>query len=262
MKNYYEILGLTSDCDIVELKTVYRRLARKYHPDVNGDAQKFKEVTEAYTLALRERERARRIDLRNEQSEFSARGKGASKPLNAELTISATEAARGVTRTINIMHTSQCPNCRGRKHLGANCPECEGKGEVLQHKKVTVRIPPGVKNNARLRVATDDGEIFLTVKIETRMKYDGANILYTLALTPFEAALGTEAEIPTFNGNIMLKIPPNTNAGHVFHLAGENGKGDMIVMVSIEIPPYLSQDEIKLYEKLRKAAGKKHDRKS
>ena len=102
--------------------------------------------------------------------------------------------------------------------------------------------------------------LFIQIQGNSKIKYDEENILYNVPITPYEAALGGEIIVPTFEGQVKLKIPARTSSGQKFRLAGQglkkNGKvGDMIVTVSIEIPKRLSDDEVKLYEKLRKLSA-------
>lgn len=330
-KNYYDILGVTPDSDDVEIKSAYRKLARKYHPDVNpNSAELFKEITQAYDI-LSHKDKRKQYDILNgffksehkqnkntsHQAEQQYRSKSFenhtppkqevppkksnedfSKKINdifeefkktkqktakqqekstplkgediyADITITLTESVKGTSRTINVMHTEHCPLCKGRKFInGAKCTVCSGKGEVSDHKKITVKIPKNIKNGAKLRVAEQgnagknggrNGDLYLNIKIEgnSKIKYNGTDILYNVPITPYEAVLGGCISVPTFEGNISLQIPPHTNSGQKFRLAGQglvqNGKaGDMIVTVCIEIPCSLSDDEIRLYEKLRK----------
>ena len=130
-----------------------------------------------------------------------------------------------------------------------------------------VTIPKGIKDGAKLRLKNEggigknhgtNGDLYINVKIETKTKihFDKQNIYYNVPITPFEAALGEEIKIPTFDGIIKLKLPKNTCSGQKFRIAGQgikkNGKtGDLIITVSIEFSQDLSDDEIKLYEKLK-----------
>ena len=134
--------------------------------------------------------------------------------------------------------------------------------------KITVKIPSGIKEGAKLRIASEGnpgfaggsaGNLYIKVKIEpdTNMRIDGSDILYQLPISPYEAVLGGKISIPVFGGNVNLVLPPMTKSGQKFRLAKQglktNGKfGDMIVTVEIQLPKNLSEDEIKLYEKLRK----------
>ena len=100
----------------------------------------------------------------------------------------------------------------------------------------------------------------ITIKGNSNISYDGADILYKVPITPYEAVLGGEITVPTFEGAVKLKLPPRTSSGQKFRLTGQglkkNGKtGDMIITVSVEIPKRLSDDEVKLYEKLKKLSA-------
>ena len=193
--------------------------------------------------------------------------------ITEEISVTLKEVSEGSERVVNVMHTSSCPHCKGRKFInGAECHLCGGSGEKNEHKKINVKIPAGIKNGAKLRIKGEgnkgenggkDGDLFLKIKIEPNSKitFDGADILYSVPITPVEAVLGAKISIPTMDGNVSLKVPPQTKNGQKFRLASQglkqgNKKGDMIVTVYIEIPSSLSDDEIKLYEKLKKMSSK------
>ena len=104
-----------------------------------------------------------------------------------------------------------------------------------------------------------NGDLFLHINIKNdkNMKFEGLNILYDIKLSPSDAVLGCELDLPN---NIKLKIPAKTSSGQKFRVASQglkkDGKsGDMIVTVTIDISKYLSDDEIKMYEKLRKMSN-------
>ncbi len=322
MKNYYSILGVTPDSNDAEIKSAYRRLARKFHPDVNPDGgAHFKDITEAYDV-LSDAKKRMHYDTVNgffkssrstetghtssqkaqdeykktsdkkdtKKDEFSEKindifdefvrpktkkQKPAAKngsDIFEDISITIKEAVNGAERKINVMHSTECPHCKGRKFInGAKCPACKGSGEKNEHRIITIKIPKNVKNGAKLRIAGEgscgenggkNGDLFLKITIEpnNRMSFDGNNIIYNVPITPFEAVLGGKIFVPAFDGYLGLKIPPQTHSGQKFRLAGQglkqNGKsGDMIVSVHIEIPCSLSDDEIKLYEKLKKMSA-------
>ena len=209
--------------------------------------------------------------------DFTSRTKTPPKPkdgddIETEVTIGITEALKGTTRTVNVLHSELCTHCKGRKFInGAKCSVCNGTGEKTEHRKISVKIPAKIKDGTKLRLKDEgnkgqnggkNGDLYVCVKIEgnSQIQYDGLNILYNIPITPYEAALGGDIDINTPAGNITLKLPKNTNSGQKFRLSGlgihqKNKSGDVIVTVHIEIPHSLSDDEIKLYEKLKKIAS-------
>lgn len=324
MKNYYSILGVTPDSSDVEIKTAYRKLARKFHPDVNSSgAERFKDICEAYEILSDSKKRFQydtingffkstpKEDVKTssekaeqeykksaeteqvkkqkiDKDDFSKKindmfeefgKKKNNKPLPKkgadiyeEISITIKEALNGTTRTVNVVHSTQCPHCKGRKFInGAVCSVCNGSGEKNVHKKISVKVPENIKNGSKLRIPNEgingenggkNGDLYLKVNIESnsKMKVCGNDIIYNVPISPFEAVLGGNIYVPAFEGNINLKIPAKTHSGQKFRLAGQGLKakdksGDMIIVVHIEIPSYLSDDEIKLYEKLRKLSA-------
>lgn len=195
------------------------------------------------------------------------------RPVNGDdivtdVVITMPEAISGVSKTVNILSSYECTNCHGRPFAnGMNCPVCDGTGVISQHKKITVKIPANVKPNSKIRIPSEgnsgmyggkNGDLYLNVVIEnnSNFKYDDLNVLFTIPITPPEAVLGTTINVPTTNGNVLMKIMPKTSSGQKYRLAGQgltkNGKtGDMIVTVNIEIPQNLSDAEIALYQKLK-----------
>lgn len=336
LKNYYEILGVSTESTAAEIKSAYRKLARKYHPDINKNPdaiEKFKDISEAYeTLSdskKREQYNILKGFFKNEQTNTSSQkaeeeyrnnkskssnystytnnqkstkhnlkekkkhtnsvfkifkywaakikknkkereNKKAQKgeTITTDVTITPEEVITGSKRIIHVLTTQTCPSCLGHKFInGGKCTKCSGTGEVSKRKKITVTIPKGIKDGTKLRLKGEggagknggaNGDLYIKIKIETKTKinFDKLNIYYNIPITPFEAALGEEIKIPTFDGTIKLKLPPNTSSGQKFRIAKQgikkNGKiGDLIITVSIEFSHDLSEDEIKLYRKLK-----------
>ena len=188
--------------------------------------------------------------------------------INTDVEISIAEAVNGTTKVINMLNTHVCSFCNGRKFINSSlCPHCKGKGEITDFKKFTIKIPAGIKNNSKIRLAGEgeigvnggrNGDLYITVHIKSPLDYktDGNNIIKTVTLAPYEAVLGGKISVNTPDGNITVKISPNTQNGQKIRLSGcglniNNKIGDMILIVEIQIPKNLSSQEIELYKKLK-----------
>ena len=316
-KDYYKILDIPEFSTTEEIKNAYRKLARKWHPDVAGNSSdviaRFKEINEAYEILSdgikkADYDRARRFynySSSNFQRETKAYNKTSTNPNNfkettqreekrnsfwedifkthkseevkspkkgediySDVEISVFEAVNGTTKVINMLQTQICPKCGGRKFVnGTTCPSCKGKGETSVYKRFNVKIPAGIKNLSKIRLAEEgekgknggrNGDLYLTIHIRETKNYktEGLNILKDIQIAPEVAVLGGEITVSTLIGNVSLKISPKTRNGQKIRLAGcgikQNNKvGDMIVTVEIQIPQDLTEEELDLYRKLR-----------
>ena len=189
--------------------------------------------------------------------------------ITTEVTLSLSEAINGTLKKVNILHTTPCSHCGGRKFVnGGKCNSCNGTGTVSEHKKLTVKIPANIKNGYRIRIAGEgnrgvnggkNGNLYLLIKIEnnSNFKYDGVNVFRTVPITPSEAVLGADIEVPVSTGFVTMRVIPNTKSGQKFRIQGQgltkNGAiGDLIVTVEIQIPENMSDEEKDLYRKLAK----------
>ena len=177
-----------------------------------------------------------------------------------------------VTSTfLGQMQTSQtCPNCGGEGQIITDkCPDCAGNGVVKGEEVISIRIPAGVsegmqlsmggKGNAAARggVAGD-----LLIQIDEvqheRFERDGNNLLYEHYISFSEAVLGSNAELPTIDGKVKIKIEPGTQSGKVLRLRGKGlssingyeGKGDLLISIIIWTPKALTKEEKTILEKL------------
>ena len=320
-KDYYKILDISEFSTSEEIKSAYRQLARKWHPDVAGNTPdviaRFKEINEAYEIlsdqarktnydtarrfysyakntssAENKKESWNNFKTKEESKktsntfhfrwdDFFSKTKGKEQEVKApqkgddiysDIEISIFEAVNGTTKIINMLQTHVCPKCGGRRFVnGSTCSYCKGKGESSTYKRFSVKIPAGIKNKSKIRLAEEGekglnggrcGDLYLTVHIREPKNYqtDGLNILKTIAITPSEAVLGGDIKVATLKGNVSLKISPNTRNGQKIRLSGcgieQNKKvGDMIVTVEIQIPKNLTEEEISLYKRLREVSG-------
>lgn len=186
--------------------------------------------------------------------------------------ISLEEAYRGASRTIEVREGSaeQCRICAGEGTLaGATCHACRGTGSATPLRRLEVTIPPGIADGTRIRVAGKGGEgvagaaagdLFLRVRVNghSRFTRDGDDILVQVDVPVSDAVLGGEVRVPTLKGGeLALKIPPGTQGGHGFRLAGQGmpkrggGFGDLRVEVRLRVPEQITEEQRALFEQLR-----------
>ncbi len=150
--------------------------------------------------------------------------------------------------------SSTCPVCGGSGRIGGRCKNCGGSGMVPFRETITVRIPPGVANGYRMRVAgkgnegrkgAPSGDLYLVISVRPHdfFRREGSDIICTIPITVTEAALGTKIEVPSVDGKALLKIPPGTQSGQKFRLRGKGApslrgdvRGNQIVEVRVLVP--------------------------
>jgi len=184
-KDYYLILGVPRDASPAAIKRAYRRLAKKFHPDLGATAEQFRELQAAYET-LTDAERRRRYD----ESLGEERPRDLFEPLSwsfvrspaagdlrrpvrpgslsGEILLTAREAAAGGVLPLDVPLYSSCPQCNGTGGFVFDCYRCGGEGKVERRLPVPVRIPPGVRDGAVFQVSVDDPSvlsILLTVHI-------------------------------------------------------------------------------------------------
>ncbi len=276
-KDYYQLMGVGREASADEIKRAYRRLARKYHPDVSKepDAEaRFKEIGEAYEV-LRDPEKraaydglgARKpgedirpppdwqfdygaapdADLHSDFFEqlFGGAGRGRafrSRGLDTagQIEITLEEAFRGTERRLSLQ----------RSGVG------EGARSQPATQQLDVRIPAGVVDGQRIRVAAQGGpgigggpagDLLLEVRLTPHrwFRAEGRDIRLDLPVTPWEAALGDTVRVPTLGGQVDLKLPKGSQTDRQLRLKGRGlpGKspgvpsGDQIVVLNIVTPP-------------------------
>ena len=338
-KDYYKILGVARGASADDIKKAFRKLARKYHPDVNpGDKkaeEKFKEINEAYEV-LSDAEKRNRYDTLgpNWQEQFGpgfggARrtyqygGAGRSTPFDFDPTatsgfsdffealfgrngasgatgaagargtrgedlrrragdnieqpveVTLQEAYVGGARTFNIQSTEVCPTCHGTGEVGNRpCTVCNGQGMIPRNKRIQVKIPAGVDNGSRIRVAGEGqpgigrgprGDLFLVISVKPDPTFErkGDDLYVDVEVDLVKAMLGGEVTVPTPDGRkLLLTIPPETQNERPFRLSGKGmprlrgeGSGNLYAQVKVVLPMHLSDEERELFEKLARSRG-------
>ena len=307
-RDYYETLGVSKTATDDEIRSAFRKLARKYHPDVAKDKkaaeEKFKQINEAYEV-LGDPEKRKKYDHlganwnqpggfqppsewggqpgggfyqwsgdggEGVQFEFGGTGfsdffetffgggrgrsafggfggREATMERGADILVTLEEVLHGSTRTVSL------------RRAGSN------KVETYQ-----VKIPRGVHEGQRIRLAGQgeagarggkSGDLFLRVRLAKHPDFsvEGSDLVHEVKIAPAQAVLGTELKVPTLEGSVRLKIPPGTQGGQRFRLrerglAGISGnRGDLYVVVQIQIPKKLTERERDIWSQIAKLHG-------
>lgn len=165
-----------------------------------------------------------------------------------------------------------CPACHGSgQQIKDPCRSCYGQGRVQETKTLSVKIPPGVDTGDRIRLAGEGeagaaggpaGDLYVQVNVKDHPIFvrDGANLYCEVPISFPAACLGGDLEVPTLDGKVALKIPPETQTGKSFRVRGKGVKpvrggpvGDLICKVRIETPVNLTKDQIDLVRKLEES---------
>ena len=293
MADYYDILGVSRAADEREIRQAYRRLARQHHPDVNpGDAasaERFKSINAAYEV-LSDADKRAKYDRYGDQWQhaehfeqqgspgfsqffrggdfgggrqggFSFNVGGASfsdilgglgglgdlggigermrpQPADIPVDITLEEADAGTTRRVNLP--------RGRR--------------------LEVRIPAGIADGGRVHIAAGNesgGEFNLVVSVLPHQRFErkGADLHTSVDVSLLDAVLGGTAQVKTLRGQIELTLPPETQNGRRFRLAGQGmarlndsgNRGNLYATVNVKLPSNLTEGQRELFEKLREA---------
>jgi curved DNA-binding protein len=301
-KDYYETLGCKKEASRDDIKRAYRRLARKFHPDVNKDPhaeERFKEIGEAYEV-LHDPEKRKAYDRFGSNwkagqdfepppgwnagfdfggtkpsdtgttdfsdffetlfgghrfqaeagSHFGNRGfRAKGQDIHAKIVISLEDSYMGSNRTITLNKTLPV----------------QGGRIVTQPCSLSVTIPKGIIEGQQIRLEgqgspglqDSNGDLFLEIIFAAHPVFSvkKRDVLLTLPVTPWEAALGATIKVPTLGGPVDLKIPQNSQTGKRLRLKGrglstKNQIGDQYVTLTIMTPPAKTQAQRELYEQM------------
>jgi len=174
----------------------------------------------------------------------------------------------------SMVQVTTCPTCGGKGEVVTSpCPACSGRAQVRRARKKTVSIPAGVDSGTQIRLAGEGqpggnggppGSLYLVVQVQPHKYFRRRDndILLDLNVNIAQATLGDEVEVPTVDGNAVLKIPAGTQPGKVLRMRGKgvpflrsNGRGDQLVIVNISIPTSLTSEQRSLVEQLGKSLG-------
>ncbi len=284
-RDYYEILGVDKKASTSEIKSAYRKMALKYHPDKNkaSDAEeKFKEINESYQV-LSDTEKKKAYDQFGHAAFDPASGmggnpfSGASQQGPFTWSYSNSGGAGGQNPFGNVDFgdpfeifetffgggfSRQGGGFRPRQRYSLAIDFMEAVNGVEQEveidgKKHKIKVPAGANDGTRIRF--EDFDISIEVKTHEKFKRDGYDVFIDQEIDFSMAALGGKVEVPTLEGELKLKVRPGTQSHTLVRLRGEGikhlrgrGKGDLYVRLIVKIPEKLSKDEKKLIEQLQK----------
>lgn len=345
-RDYYEVLEVNRSANTAEIKSAYRKMALKFHPDRNpGDVEaekKFKEASEAYEVLSDEKKRSVYDryghsglsgqgfsgfnDVNDIFSSFGSifeeffgfGGGGGKRPqrgsdLRYDLSIEFEEGVFGTEKEIEFQRTAPCGTCDGsgarpgtspkpcqtcggvgqvRRNQGffavaTACPtcrgvgtvitdpcgECRGGGVVAQKKKLTVKVPGGVDEGVRLRVAGEGdaginggpaGDLYVVLYVQESKKFerDGTNLIFKQPLGIAQAALGCKLKVATLEDEREINVPSGTQHGDTFIIPGAGvpklrglGRGDLIIQYEVKVPKKLNKEQREALEKFAGLLG-------
>jgi DnaJ-class molecular chaperone len=195
------------------------------------------------------------------------------RDIEGDIMVTLNEAVRGSVRSVSLQRAVPCEHCGGTgmraKHV---CNVCGGAGQVNKAETYQVRIPPGVSEGQRLRIPGRGeagagggvaGDLFLRVRLAKHPDFEveGQNLVCEAAVAPWEAVLGAQVSVPTLDGQIGIKVPPGTQNGQRLRVRGQGlpvkggGRGDLYVIISIQVPARITDHERTLWEQLARESS-------
>ncbi len=174
----------------------------------------------------------------------------------------------------SMVQVTTCPTCNGQgETISTPCHTCKGRGLERRNRKKVISVPAGVDSGTQIRLAGEgqpginggpNGNLFIAIKVKAhkyfrRREYD---VLLDLNVNIAQATLGADVEIPTVDGPTMLKIPDGTQPGKILRLRGKgipklrgSGRGDQLVVINVEVPVNVNNDQRQLFEQLAESLG-------
>lgn len=272
MKNPYEVLGVSPTAPLHDIKVAFRKLAKKYHPDINPGnkeaAEKFKEISHAFDLIGTEEARAkydrgetedqqrRQYEeyMRNAQNQryyqdtqgpYSRYSQSFGEDVDMDDILSSIFGGRQKKRTQQELY-----------QMEIDLKEAVVGGEKVitlpSGKSLQVKIPAGIEEGKKLKftgMGVSGGDVYVQIVIrpDPRFRRDGKDLFTDVNISFFEAALGGEISVPTLDGNVLMKVPPGVSTGSKLRMKGKglgkgNERGNLIVNLKVVMPKDVSPE--------------------
>lgn len=300
-KDYYAVLGVSESAAPEDIKKAYRKLARKYHPDVSKEedaSDKFKDVGEAYEVLKDPEKRAEYDQLRKYGAQAdgsfqpppgwqSASGFGGGGYTDADarqfsdffeeifgggrrggfgggFQHSMRMRGEDVHARLALFLEEAFNGCEKQVTFTVHEPDAQGR-MLARQKTLKVKIPAGMREGQHIRLkgqgapgagGGEPGDLFIEVGFAPHPHFvtEGRDILVTVPVAPWEAALGASITVPTVGGRVKVKVPKGATSGQKLRLKGKGfpGKhpGDQIVILQVAMPAAHSAEAEKLYQQL------------
>ncbi len=287
--DYYKVLGITKAATEKEVKSAYRKLARKYHPDLNPDdkdaERKFQEINEAnevlsdvenrkkydkYGADWKHGEQFEKAQNQQRQSRQQSSQQGFSGNDYSDFFESMFGGARGSSQGYSSKFKGQDFNAELHLNL-KDVYTTQQQVLTVNNKKIRLTIPAGVENGQVIKISGKgeqginggpNGDLYLKFVInnDTQFKREGNNLYANVDLDLYTSILGGEITVNTFDSKVKLKIAPETKnetkvklKGKGFPVYKNEGKfGDLIITYHVNIPTKLSEKEKELFKELQK----------
>ena len=276
-RDYYEILGVTKTASASDIKTAYRKMALKWHPDKNQDKkaaaeEKFKEINEAYQI-LSDTQKKQQYDQFGHAAFDPASGMGgnpyAGGSRQGPFTYSYSTAGSNPFGDTDFgdpfeifeqffgggfSHTAQRPRYSMRIEF-LEAITGVTKEVQIDGKKQKIKVPAGANDGTRIRF--DDFDVTINVGTHPKYKRDGADLFVDHQIAFSLASLGGTTEVATVGNKLKLKVRAGTSSHTLVRLRGEgvphlrsSGKGDLYVRLIVAVPDKLTSEQKKVIEQL------------
>ena len=288
--DYYKTLGIPKSATDKDIKKAYRKLARKYHPDLNPNdkvaEKKFKEINEANEVLSNSENRkkydqygkdwmhADDIEKAKQQQQYQKSYQGASGGYSQEDFSDFFENMFGGASSKQRQSTTRFRGQDYNAELQLDLQDvfsAHKRTLTINNKNIRITIPAGVENGQTIKIKGHGGKginggpngvlyIQFTIRNHSKFKRDKNNLYATVNLDLYKAMLGGEVTVDTFDSKVKLKVKPETQNGTKVKLKGkgfpvykkEGQFGDLIITYDIKMPTKLTAKEKELFEELDK----------